>query len=158
MPWLWCMACLPLGNSWRRSSAILDYVNGMCSPLPLFPVVKGEVLPATSSSPHLIVFNPRLSLVLFSQSSSSPVFLTSLLSQSPVSALASLVSSCPPHVTRSLSSSVCHPPSCLRVLPTVVCSSPVSLSSYSALHSLPLTPPFFSCYRTFLRQFKYVQA
>ena len=27
MPWLWCMTCLTFKNSWRRLSAILDYVN-----------------------------------------------------------------------------------------------------------------------------------
>ena len=46
-----------------------------------FPFVGGEVLPATSSPPHLIVFSTLLSLVFF-QSSSSPAFLTSLLTQS----------------------------------------------------------------------------
>ena len=112
--------------------------------LPLFPFVRGEVLPATSSPPHLIsLFHPPPYLFFF-QSSSYPAFLTSLLTQSPISALASLVSSCPPRVTLLLSSVVCHPPSFLRALPTVVCSSPVSLSSSSALLSLPLTPPFFS--------------
>ena len=59
--------------------------------------------------------------------------------------MASLVSSCPAHVTLPLSSVGCHPPSFQRVLPTVVCSSPVSLSSSSVLLSLHLTPPFFSC-------------
>ncbi len=46
--------------------------------LPLFPFVRVEVLPTTSSPPHLIVF----STLLFLQSSSSPAFLTSLLTQS----------------------------------------------------------------------------
>ena len=65
----------------------------------------------------------------------------------------SSISSCPVHVTMPLSSVVCHPPSFLRVLPTVVCSSPVSLSSSSALPSLPLTPPFFSCLLSLLLLF-----
>ena len=43
-----------------------------------FPFARSEVLPVTSSPPHLIVFfHPPLSLV-FLQSSSSPAFLTSL--------------------------------------------------------------------------------
>ena len=29
MPWLWRVIYLPFMNSWRRSSAILDYVNSM---------------------------------------------------------------------------------------------------------------------------------
>ena len=29
MPWLWRMTCLTFKNSWRRLSAILDYVNSM---------------------------------------------------------------------------------------------------------------------------------
>ena len=50
--------------------------------LPLFSFVMGEVLPATSSPPHLIVFSTLLSLVFFFQSASSPAFLTSLFTQS----------------------------------------------------------------------------
>ena len=43
----------------------------------------GEVLPATSLPPDLIVFSPPpLSIVFFFQSFSSPAFLTSLLTQS----------------------------------------------------------------------------
>ena len=52
-----------------------------------------------------------------------------------------------------LSSVVCHPPSFLRVLPTVVCPSPVSQLSSSALPSLPLTPPFFACLPSLLLLF-----
>ena len=48
-----------------------------------FPFVRGEVLPATFSPPHLIVFSTLLCLLFsFFQSSSSPAFLTSLLTQS----------------------------------------------------------------------------
>ena len=47
----------------------------------LFPFVRGEVLPTTSSPPHLIVFSTIFSLVFFIQSSSSPAFLTSLITQ-----------------------------------------------------------------------------
>ena len=111
-----------------------------------FPFVRGEVVPTTSSPPHLIVFSTLLCLL--SSFYSIPPFLPSpQLSQHspPISALACLISSCPAHVILPLFSVVCHPPSFQRVLPTVVCSSPVSLSSSSALLSLPLTPPFFSC-------------
>ena len=104
------------------------------------------VLPATSSPSHLIVFSTLICSL--SSSASLPPLLTSSHMSSyspPISDLDSLVSSCPAHVTPPLSSVVCHPPSILRVLPTVVCSSPVSLSSSSALLSLPLTPPVFSC-------------
>ena len=106
-------------------------------PLPFFPFVRGGVLSATSSLPHLIVFSTLLCL-LSSSSSLPPLLPSSPLSyhSPPISALASLVSSCPPHVTLPLSSVVCQPPSFLCVLPTVVCSSPVSLSSSSALPSL----------------------
>ena len=100
-----------------------------------FPSVRGEVLPATFSPPHLIVFFTLLCLL--SSSSSLPLLLSSSHISPPISALASLVSSCPPHVTLPLSSVVCHPPSFLRVQPTVICSSPVSMSSSSALQSLP---------------------
>ena len=61
----------------------------------------------------------------------------------PISALASLVSSSPPHVTMSFSLVVCHLPSFLRVLPTVVCSSPVSRSSSSAFLSALVTLAIF---------------
>ena len=52
--------------------------NSLSLSLPPFPFVRGEVLPAISSRLHLIVFSTLLCL----QSSSSPAFLTSLLSQS----------------------------------------------------------------------------
>ena len=64
-----------------------------------------------------------------------PVFLLSCLPHVSLntvlpshSAVAPLVSPCPPHATLSLSSVICYQPSLLRVLPTVVCSSPASLS------------------------------
>ena len=102
------------------------------------------MLPATSSPPHLIVFStPSVSCLLLPVSLLSCLLHISLSTVLP-SVLASLVSSCPPHVTLPLSSVVCHPPSFLRVLPTVVCSSPGSVSSSSALPSIPLTQPFFS--------------
>ena len=124
-------------------------------PLPRFPFVSGDVLPATSSPPHLIVFSTLPCLLSSSSSSLPPLLPSSHLSQHslPISALASRVSSCPAHVTLPLSSVVCHPPSFLRVLLTVVCFSPVSLSSSSALMSLPLTPPFFSCLPSLLLLF-----
>ena len=50
--------------------------------LPLFTLSRClEVLPATSPTPHLIVFSILLCLLFF-QSSPSPTFLTSLLTQS----------------------------------------------------------------------------
>ena len=122
-----------------------------------FPFVGGDVLPATFSPPHLIVFSTLL--CLFSTYSSLPPLLSSthLSSHSPpISALASLVSSCPADVTLPLSSVVCHPPSFLRVQPTVIFSSPVSLSNFSALPSLPLTPPFFSGLPSLLLLFFFV--
>ena len=108
-----------------------------------FPFVRGRVLSATSSLPHLIVFSTLPCLL--SSSSLTPLLPSSHLSQHspPISALASLVSSCAPHVTMPLSSEVCHPPSFLRVLPTVVCSSPVSLPSSSELLSALATLAIF---------------
>ena len=122
-----------------------------------FPFVGGDVLPATFSPPHLIVFYTLL--CLFSSYSSLPPLLPSshISSHSPpISALTYLVSSCPADVRLPLSSVVCHPPSCLRVQPTVICSSTVSLSSSCALPSLPLTPPFFSCLPSLLLLFFFV--
>ena len=131
---------------------ICNWLHKVCITLSSsFPFVRGEVLPATSPPPHLSLFDPPLSLVFFFQSSSSPAFLTS--HSPPISALASLVSSCPLHVTLPLSSVVCHPPSFLHVQPTVICSSPVSRSSSSSLQSLPLTPPFFACLPSLLLLF-----
>ena len=109
-----------------------------------FPFIRGRVLSATSSPPHLMVFS-TLPCFLPSSSTLPPLLPSSHLSQHspPISALAALISSCPPHVTLPLSSVVCHPPSFLRVLPTVVCSSPVSLSSSSALLSALATLAIF---------------
>ena len=140
---------------WSASSVLFVYDlsicicvvhSSLCLSLPLFPFIRGEVLPATFSPPHLLFFSTLLCLL--SSSSSLPPLLSSShlsLHSPPISVLASLVSSCPVHVTMPLSSGVGHPPSFLRVLPTVVCSSLVSLSSSTALPSLPLTPPFFAC-------------
>ena len=91
--------------------------------LPLFPFVRGEVMPATFSLPHLLVFSTLLCLV--SSSSSLPPLLPSShlsLHSPPISALASLVSSCPALVTLPLSTVIDHRPSFLRVQPTVICS------------------------------------
>ena len=52
-----------------------------CSLSSSFPFVRGEVLPASFSPPHLLVFHPPLYL-FFVQSPSSPVFFTSLFTQS----------------------------------------------------------------------------
>ena len=91
--------------------------------LPLFPFVRGEVMPATFSLPHLLVFSTLLCLV--SSSSSLPPLQSSShlsLHSPPISVLASLVSSCPALVTLPLSSVIGHRPSFLRVQPTVICS------------------------------------
>ena len=119
-----------------------------------FSLYQGEVLPATFSPPHLLFFSTLLCL-LSSSSSLPPLLSSSHLSlySPPISVLASLVSSCPAHVTMSLSSVVFHRPSFLRVQPTVICSSSVSLSSSSTLPSLPLTPPFFACLLSLLLLF-----
>ena len=67
--------------------------------LPLFLFVRGEVLPATFSPPHLIVFSTLLCLLSSSSSNLSPLLPSSHLSHSPhISALASLVSSYPAHI------------------------------------------------------------
>ena len=98
--------------------------------LSLFPLSAwGRVLSATSSPPHLIVFS-TLPCLLSSSSSLPPLLPSSHLSEHspPISALASLV---------------CHQPYFLRVLPTIVCSSPVSLSSSSTLLSALATLAIF---------------
>ena len=122
--------------------------------LPLFPFIRGEVLPETFSPPHLLFFSTILCL-LSSSSSLPPLMSSSHLSlhSPPISVLASLVSSCPAHVTMPLSSVVFHRPSFLRVQPTVIGTSPVSLSSSIELPSLPLTPPFFACLLSLLLLF-----
>ena len=104
--------------------------------LPLFPFVSGEVLPATFSPPHLLVFPPPLSPVLFFQSPSSPAFFTSLLTQSShlSHVLALLLLPCSRNSVAlfgSLSSAILS-----SVQPNVMCSSPVSLSG--ANHRLTL--------------------
>ena len=131
-----------------------NHENGVYTYVSSFPFVRGEVLPATFSPHHLIVFSTLLCLL--SSSSRRPPLLSSshLSSHSPpTSALTSLVFYCPAHVTLPLSSVVCHPPSFLRVQPTVICSSPVTMSNSSALPSLPLTPPFFACLPSLLLLF-----
>ena len=133
-----------------------NHENGVYTYVSSFPFVRGEVLPATFSPPHLIVFSTLLCLL--SSSSSLPPLLSSshLSSHSPpISALTSIVSHCPAHVTLPLSSVVCHPPSFLRVQPTVICSSPVSLSNSPVLQSLPLTTPFFACLPRYSCYFSY---
>ena len=105
---------------------------GISLSLPLFPFVRGEVMPATFSLPHLLVFSTLLCLV--SSSSSLPPLLPSShisLHSPPISALASLVSSCPALVTLPLSSVIGYRPSFLRV------SSPVC-SRYSCYFSDPV--------------------
>ena len=63
----------------RRSLPVMKYLS-----LPLFPFFRGEVLPATSSPPHLIIFSTLL-CILSSSSSLPPLlaaFLTCFLTQS----------------------------------------------------------------------------
>ena len=104
--------------------------------LPLFPFVRGEVLLATSSSPHLNVIHlpvcSTLLCLLSSSSSLPPLLLSSVLPSQP------WPPSSPPalltYITLPVSSVVCHPPSFLRVQPTVICSSPVSLSIAPLTH------------------------
>ena len=114
-------------------------------PLIGWAIVRGEVLPATSLLPHRRVFSILVCLLPSSSSlppllSSSQIAFNTVLTSQPWPPSPS-----PRNVTLPLSLVICHPPSFLRVLPTVVCSSSVSLSSSSAIPSLPLTPPFFSC-------------
>ena len=80
--------------------------------------------PPTSPPPHLIVFTPSVSFLL------PLVFLLSCLPhispyRPPTSALVSIVSFCPPHVTQLLSSLVLlfFVPSCFRILAAVVVRS-----------------------------------
>ena len=73
--------------------------------------------------PHLLALSTLLCL-LSSCSSLPPLLPSSHLSlhSPPISTLASPVSPCPALVIMPLSSVVCHPPSFLRVQPTVLCS------------------------------------
>ena len=108
--------------------------NNIYLSLALIPFVWGDVLPATCSPPHLIVFSTLLCILSYF-SSLPPLLPSSHLSSHShtISALASLVSYCPAHVTLPLSSVACHSPSFQRVLPIVVCSTrncpPDSVSS-----------------------------
>ena len=95
----------------------------------MFPFVRVfEVLPPPPQLLHPASSDSFSSLRLFSSSSSlpplAPAFLTSLLAyRPPISALVSIVSFCPPHVTQPLSSLVllCFVPSCcFRILAAFV--------------------------------------
>ena len=78
------------------------------------------MLPTTSSLPHLIVFLPSsVSCLLL------PVFLLSCLPH--MSTQSAHLSLGLPRLLLPCSLVVCHPPSFLRVQPTVICSSPVSI-------------------------------
>ena len=121
--------------------------------LPLFPFVGDEVSPATfvtASSDSL--FHPPLYHVFFFQSSSSPAFLTSLVTQSRHLSLGLLRLLLPSSLT---SAALFVRLSSIRVLSIVICSSAVSRHAFSALLSLPLTPPFFSCLLSLLLLFSY---
>ena len=95
--------------------------------LPLFPFIMGDVLTATNSPPHLIVFF-TLSCLLSSSSGIPPLLPSSYLSYH-----ISLVSSWPPHVTMPLSSVVCHPPSFPHVLSSSLNSIILLLSALDTL-------------------------
>ena len=123
--------------------------------LPLFPFVGGEVLPTTSSPPHLIVFSTLL-CILSSFYSLPPLLPSSHLSyhSPPISALASLVSSCPAHVSPPLSSVGCYPPilsTCpaqcslllTRLSVHLLCTPVSSLNSTTLLLCVC---PHYSCY------------
>ena len=127
--WMTPSCCLFCSNATTPEDAVNILHNIFCTlSLPLFPFVRGEVMPATFSLPHLLVFSTLLCLV--SSSSSLPPLLPSShlsLHSPPISALASLVSSCPALVTLPLSSVIGHRPSFLHVQPTadwptVICS------------------------------------
>ena len=116
--------------------------------LPLFPFVRGEVLPATSSSPHLNVISCSTLLCLLS---SSPAFLSP-----PISTLASIVSSYFAYVHNSAGilirrSVIRHPfYTCSAHCHLFITSLSVKLLS---LMYLPLTPPFFACLPSLLLLF-----
>ena len=129
-------------------------MDGNSLSLPLFSLCQGwgaarNFFTASSDS----LFHPPLSLVFFFQSSSSPAFLKSLLTQSSDDlslGLPRLLLPCSRNSAAlfgSLSSvilSTC-PAHCNLLLN--------DLSSLSALSSLPLTPPFFSCLPSLLLLF-----
>ena len=87
---------LPFHSCWYSLACRRSLLTLSLS-LPLFPFIRGWVLPATFSPPHLLFFST----------------LSCLLHSPPISALASLVSSCPALITLPLSPVVCHRPSFL---------------------------------------------
>ena len=108
------------------------------------------LLPALCSPPHQQVFPPSsVSCLLL------PVFILSCLPRISLNTVPYLSLGLPRLILpgsrnyAALFGSVSSQ-SFLRVQPTVICSSPVSLSSSSALPPLPLTPPFFACLSSLL--------
>ena len=139
----------------RRAIVIsVSRVNRRCSPStprhddgnPFFPLsgVRCDFFTASSDS----LFHPPMSPVFFFQSSSSPVFLSSLSIRLPRLPLPSSRNSAA--LFGSLSSAI------LSTCPAnSYCSLliAISLPNSSAPPSLPLTPPFFSCLPSLLLLF-----
>ena len=72
----------PVCFSIETDHVVFDF-SGLHLSLPLFPFVRGEVMPATCSLPHLLVFSTLLCIVSSSSSSlPPPAFFTSLFTQS----------------------------------------------------------------------------
>ena len=108
---------LPIPQAMTAGLILVDYCttsksqvhNTVSLSIPLFPFVRGDVLPATSSPPHLITF-PTLICILSSSSSLPPLLPFS--HRPPIPALASRVSSCLLHITlNTVLPSLTWPPS-----------------------------------------------
>ena len=124
-------------------------VPGVSLSLPLFPFIRGEVLPATFSLPHLLFFSTLLCLLSSSSSSLPPLLSSSHLSlhSPPISVLASLVS-CLLHISLyTVPPSQSWPPSSPPDSSHLSLHSHLSLglprlllsSSHLSLHSPPIS-------------------
>ena len=112
--------------------------------LPLFPFVRGEVLPTTSSPPHLIVFSTLLCLMSYFYSLPPLLPSSSLLTQS-----SHLSIDLPRLLLPCSRNSAAHPPSFQRVLPTVVKLLRAPVSSLNSTILLLYVCPRHSCYQLF---------